>query len=504
MNPSITRLRELDREIVLLNHVSSLLGWDQETYMPEKGIDERAEQLALIGGMIHEKIVSPEIGRLLEELGVSDSEPKGNPELPELDRDFLRAVYRRYRREVRLPTRLVTELSRETSLAQAVWAKARKENDFPAFAPHLERVIALTREKAELLEYEDEPYDALLDEFEPWMKTASVREIFDRLQPALTDLVERIRNASPIDDAFLHIPFPVELQEAFGRIVLSDLGYGPERGRLDVSAHPFTTTLGGDDVRLTTNYSETLFTKGLFGIIHECGHGLYELGFADELKQSTLADGTSCAIHESQSRFWENIIGRSLPFWRHYYPRLVSRFPENLSDVPLERFYRAVNKVEPSFIRTEADEVTYGLHIILRFRLELELFSGTLSVKDLPERWRSESQTLLGISPATDSEGVLQDIHWSLGAFGYFPTYALGNLYAAQFYAAMRKDLPDLDSSIEAGEFHVPLAWLRKRIHAWGVRRTAEELVREVTGEPLDPSYFMRYLEDKYRTIYDI
>lgn len=504
MNPSIARLRELDREIVLLTHTSSLLGWDQETYMPEKGIDERAEQLAVLGGLIHEKTVSPESGRLLDLLGVSDSEPRGKPELPELDRDFLRAMYRRYRREVRLPTRLVTELSRETSLAQAVWAKARKENDFAAFAPRLERVVALTREKAELLGFEDEPYDALLDEFEPWMKTSSVRAIFDRLQPALTSLAGRIRHAVQIDDRFLHTSYPVELQEAFGKIVLSDMGYGSDRGRLDLSAHPFTTTLGGDDVRLTTNYSETLFTKGLFGIIHECGHGLYELGFADELKQSILADGTSCAIHESQSRFWENIIGRSLPFWRHYYPRLVSRFPDNLSDVPLERFYRAVNKVEPSFIRIEADEVTYGLHIILRFRLELELFSGSLSVYDLPERWRSESQALFGISPAADSEGVLQDIHWSLGAFGYFPTYALGNLYAAQFYAAMRKDLPDLDSSLEAGELHVPLAWLRKRIHAWGMRRTADELVREVTGEPLNPSYFITYLEDKYRAIYDL
>ena len=327
MEHALKQIRDIDREVTLLNHSAAILGWDQETYMPEKAIEERAEQLAVLGGIIHDKITDPRTGEYLDELGATDANPRGNDALPELERDFLRAVYRRYKKNIRLQKRLVVEMSRETSIAQSLWAKARKNSDFSSFAPQLEKIIVLNREKAEMLGYDAHPYDALLDEYEPGMKTADVRNIFEALEPRLRSIVGKVLKAPDIDESFLLKFFPAERQEAFGKTVLQGMQYDFTRGRLDVSAHPFTTTLGGDDVRITTRYQEHFFKAGIFGIIHECGHALYELGFANDLKQSVLADGASLGIHESQSRFWENIVGRSLPFWRLYYPET----PEHVS-----------------------------------------------------------------------------------------------------------------------------------------------------------------------------
>lgn len=504
LEEKLLRLRELDKEMKLLAHTVALLGWDQETYMPAKALEERSEQLSLLSGILHERITSPEIGELLSGLGATGEHPRGDASLPALDRAHLRFIYRYYKRETKLPKRLVLELSKTTSIAQANWVEARKTSDFSRFSPHLKKLLALVKEKAECFGYEDHPYDALLDEYEPEMKTATVSKVFSRLQEWLTPFVEQIQGKPQVDDSFLHREFPAAKQELFGKRVITDMGYDFQRGRLDVSAHPFTTTLGIDDVRLTTRYNERFFNTALFGTIHEAGHGLYELGFSEEIRGTSLADGTSLGIHESQSRMWENMIGRSFAFWKHYFPIARDIFSESLGDVDVMQFCRAINKVEPSFIRIEADEVTYSLHIILRFNLEKRLTEGSLEVDDLPEAWRQESKKLLGIVPAQDDEGVLQDIHWSMGSIGYFPTYALGNLYGAQFFSAMKRAIPDVERSIEQGDFGTMLAWLRENIHRHGSVFTPEELVRRVTGEELNPDHFIRYVEDKFRPIYGL
>ncbi len=463
MGKAIERLKGLTKDVVLLEHAIATLSWDQETYMPRLAIGEKGEQLALLQGILHEKITSSEIGKLLEDLGASDETPEGVfSDGNVVDSAYVREVFRQYKIQTRLPKKLVTELALAASHSQAAWIEARKESNFSLFKPHLEKILELTRQKAESIGYSETLYDALLDEFEPWISTREVLDIFNSIQPWLTEFIGKIGNLRKIDDSFLLKEYDISRQEAFGRRVLQDMGYGYDRGRLDISAHPFTTTLGRDDVRLTTRYQKEFFKTGLFGIIHECGHGLYELGFGENIKGNILASGTSLGIHESQSRTWENIIGRSMGFWKYYYPFLKEYFPENLKSVSMESFYRGINKVKPSLIRVEADEVTYNLHIILRFQLEQELISGSLSVGDLPEAWNLKTKDFLGILPENDSEGVLQDIHWSMGAFGYFPTYALGNLYGAQFSSAMEKDL-NMDYILEKGELAEILFWLRKK-----------------------------------------
>jgi len=504
MNDALSRLKEIDREIQILGHVSAVLGWDQETYMPERAVEERSDQIAAIQAVLHDKRVSPEIGELLAKLGSTSENPLGETSLPDTDRAFLRVVHRQFMRETKLPKELVMRLAKLTSVGPSRWADARKRDDFPHFAPVLSEILEAVLEVAERLGYEDHPYDALLDDYEPWMRTKKVAQVFGQLQERLVPLVSAIKGSQQVDDSFLMREFPVNVQERFGHQVLAKMGWEYSRGRLDVSAHPFTTTLGADDVRLTTRYDSHNFKSGLFSIVHEAGHGLYELGFSDDIRGTCLANGTSLGIHESQSRTWENIIGRSLPFWRYFYPRLVETNPEYLAQHNLDSFYRAINKVQPSLVRVDADEVTYSLHIILRFNLETRLVRRELSVEDLPEAWREESRKLLGIVPESDATGVLQDIHWSIGAIGYFPTYALGNLYGAQFAAKMRNDIPDLDSALERGEFAVPLEWLRRNIHSHGSALTADELVMKVTGKELDASHFVDYLVKKYRPIYKL
>ncbi|WP_455382280.1 carboxypeptidase M32 [Salinispira pacifica] len=504
MNSKLERLKALDREVQVLSHITAILGWDQETYMPPNAVEERSDQLSAVQALLHEKRTSHEIGELLAALGSTADNPKGDPSLEDTDRAFLRVIHRDYSRETRLPTGLVVRLAKLTSMGQARWAEARKRSDFAAFAPVLSEIVDLTIEVADRLGYDEDRYDALLDAYEPWMRTAKVKEVFDGLQKELVPLVDAIKGSPQVADRFLMTDFPVSLQDRFGRFVLERMEWDFGSGRLDLSTHPFTSTLGANDVRLTTRYDPHNFKSGLFSTIHEAGHGLYELGFADELKGTSLGNAVSLGVHESQSRTWENIVGRSLPFWKYFYPKLQDSFSSQLSDHDIESFYRAVNKVEPTHIRVDADEVTYSLHVILRFNLELRLVSQELSVKDLPEAWREESRRLLGIVPQTDALGVLQDIHWSMGSIGYFPTYALGNLYGAQFTAKMRKDIPDLDGRLEKGELSAVLDWLRANIHRRGCSATAEELVSEVTGEELTSEYFVRYLKEKYREIYNL
>lgn len=504
VSSAIEELKKLDKEIMALTQTMAILGWDQETYMPTLAVEGRADQLALLGKIHHEKVTNPRIGELLEKTGSTDSNPLGEKSIPQRDRALLRALHRQYSRATKLPTRLVTELAKAASLAQAVWVQARQDNDFKTFSPYLTKLIDLRKEQAGLFGYEDHPYDALLDEFEPWVKSAAIKPVFDNLRDYLSNLVKEISEKPEINNNFLKKTFPIEKQRQLSVQLLTDMNYDFNRGRLDETAHPFTTTLGRDDVRITTRYQRQWLKSGLFGTIHEAGHGLYELGFDSDLKGSILGEGASLGIHESQSRFWENCIGHSLPFWKHYYPALKEYFPHAFEGVSLDEFYKGLNKVTPSLIRVEADEVTYSLHIILRFELELGLIEGSISTDDLPELWRTKSEEYLGIRPKTDADGVLQDIHWSMGAFGYFPTYALGNLYSAQFLNALKKELPEYEKKVEQGDLTEVLTWLRQNIHNHGSIHSADELCRKVTGESLKAHYFTDYLDKKYRSIYDL
>jgi carboxypeptidase Taq len=397
------------------------------------------------------------------------------------------------------------ELARQGALAQSKWVEARESSDFSIFSPSLGTVVGLVRELASALGYREEPYDPLLDEYEPYMKTRDLEKIFASFLPRLQDLVTRITAAGRgPDTSFLSRSYPLERQELFGRRVLETMGYDFSRGRLDISAHPFTSKMGTSDVRLTTRYNPNYFNTGIFGSIHEGGHGIYEQGAGAELGGTLLADGASMGLHESQSRMYENLIGRSLPFWKHFYPRLRELFPDALGDIDLPAFYRGINAVRPSLIRVEADEVTYNLHIVLRFNLEKAMLDGSLAVKDLPEAWNEQSEQLLGLTPPGAAEGVLQDIHWCWGEIGYFPTYALGNLYSAQFYAAMKRDLPGLEESVARGDFSMAGNWLGEKIHSQGRLYPAGELCARVTGRELDPACFLDYLEAKYTEIYGL
>jgi carboxypeptidase Taq len=500
---ALDRLKEHQRETQSIAYAAAVLGWDQETYMPPAAVEGRAEQLAVLEGLVHARTASPEVGELLATLGATDARPGGSPGLPDIDAALVRETHRAYRRATRLPGRLVTALARQASLSQARWAEARKRSSFELFRSSLEEIVKLTIEKAECLGHSGHRYDPLLDEFEPWTTTRDVAEVFAGLEPALRDLTRRIASSGR-QPARLDGYFPVAQQRALSDRLLRDMGFDLRRGRLDVSAHPFSTALGHADARLTTRFDEGNATSGLFGTIHECGHGLYEQGLDDRLAGTILAGAASLGFHESQSRFWENMVGRSASFWRRYYPVLRDLFPDALHSTDLDGFVRSVNRVEPSLIRVEADEVTYGLHIILRFNLETMLVAGELRVADLPEAWSSQSRSLLGITPARDSEGVLQDIHWSMGSIGYFPTYALGNLYAGQLREAMQRDLGDLTRPIEAGELDALLQWLREKVHRHGRVYPAGELCRRVTGSSLDAGPYLRYLNEKFAALYEL
>jgi len=481
-------------EIQDLREIQQLLEWDLQVTMPPAGAEQRSRHLEALAAVIHRKLTAPALGDLLAALEAS-------PRLDEQERADVREAVREHRRAVRIPPELVAEHARAASLAQQVWQQAREENRFADFRPHLEHLLDLNRQIAATLGQAN-PYDALLEEYEPGETEASLRSLFQELRPRLVRLLDRLRGAAtPPGAACLQRHFPAEAQEAFNRRLAADLGYDFSAGRLDRSAHPFTSgTLR--DVRITTRYHERNLGTALFGTLHEAGHALYEQGLDPEAYRRPAGGACSMGIHESQSRLWENLIGRSGPFWRHYFPLLRQAFPGLLDDVTGEEFLRAINRSQPSLNRVEADEVTYNLHIILRFELESALVGNRLQVKDLPEAWNAGMTATLGLQSPTDREGVLQDIHWAAGLFGYFPTYTLGNLYAAQFVEALRRDLPDLDDRLARGELRPVREWLRERIHRHGRRWPAPELCRQVTGNPLSAEPAMNYLEEKYTRLY--
>lgn len=504
MKNKLQALQKIDNEAKILEGTAALLSWDQETYMPVKSIQNRSKQTALIQKIIHEKCTDQKVGSLLKDLGATEKSISTENSFTEIENAFLSNFNRKYQRDIKLSPQFVSDFAETVSVSQSAWVEARSKNDFKMFAPHLQKVLDFTKKKAESIGYEEHPYDALLDEYEPWTTTAKIKGVFEQLKGQLTELSNQIAHAQPIDDSFLNESFGTNKQKEFSLLLLKDLGFNLDIGRLDASAHPFTIAVGGDDVRVTTRYNEYLIKTSIFGTIHECGHGLYEMGFGEKIKNSLLANGASFGIHESQSRTWENAIGRNVAFWKFYYPKLQKLFPERLSTISQNIFYKAINKCEPSLIRVEADEVTYGLHIILRFELELQLLSGDLKVDELPEAWNCKMKELLGIVPDSDANGVLQDVHWSIGIFGYFPTYALGNLYGAQFYDSMLKNNPDFESQIASGDFKTVLNWYRENIHQYGAIYSADDLCKRVTGKSLNSDYFMSYLTNKYTGIYNL
>ncbi len=498
MSSAISRLTELLHTVADIRAAKAVLEWDQETYMPSGAAEGRACQIATLERVAHERFTSDEAGALLE---AAEQESVG------LDPDsnaacLVRSTRRDFNRLVKLPLRLVTDLAETSALALEAWRGARSANAFTRFRPHLERLLDLNREKTEALGFEEEAYDALLDEYEPDMRASTLDRIFHEVQARLVPIVEAIAAQPPVDDSVLRRRYDTQKQWDFGLRVIGDFGYDFDRGRQDRSTHPFTTSFAISDVRITTRFDEHYLPSALFGTMHEAGHALYEQGIDPGLARTPLADGASLGIHESQSRLWENLVGRSLPFWRHYYPDLKQTFPESLSRVDLAAFYRAINRVQPTFIRVEADEVTYNLHILVRFNLERALLSGRLSVADLPEAWNETIRRLLGIVPPSDAQGCLQDIHWAMGAIGYFPTYTLGNLISVALFDQARVEIRNLDEQISMGRFADLLAWLRENIHRHGRKFSAERLVEQVTGHELTAEPWLRYIDGKYGELY--
>lgn len=497
MDELLRRLAEIHH----LNMARAIVNWDELTYMPPGGAAARARLTAALTRLAHEKLTDPEIGRLLDRL---QREVEGEP--PEHDgAALLRIVRREYERAVKLPADLVTELAEASSAGYQAWVKAREERNFSLFQDSLARIVDLVRRKAEALGYTHHPYDALLDEYEPGLTTEEVARLFSRLREDLVPLVRAITdNVDAVDDRILKQPFPENEQWALAEEALRLIGFDFSRGRQDATVHPFCTSFSPNDVRLTTRVDPNCFSPAFFAALHEGGHGLYEQGLPIEHEESPLGQAISLGIHESQSRLWENLVGRSRAFWRHMFPRVQSRFPSQLAGANAETMYRAVNRVEPSFIRVEADEVTYNLHIMLRFDLEKQLLGGALEPAQVPEAWNAKMEEYLGITPRHDADGVLQDVHWSHGLFGYFPTYTLGNVLAVQFYEAALEDRPGIRDDVEKGDYGSLLQWLRHHIHRHGSRYLPGELVQKATGRPMDPEPFLMYIRRKYGELYGV
>ncbi|MGV1099642.1 carboxypeptidase M32 [Thiovibrio sp. JS02] len=489
---TFARLQEYSRELVALHHAVALLQWDQEVRMPRRAAEGRAQQFATLSGLIHRKEVAGELGALLAE---AQGEKDGWP----VERQALvRVMRRRYEQSVRLPEQFVADFARLTSQAQGKWLEAREQSDFGVFQPLLERLVAMARQQAEYLGYQEHPYDALLDLYEEGLVSAKVERVFSALKEPLKDLVRRL--ACRFEPLVFAEPFVLQEQERFAEHLLLAIGFDFERGCLARSAHPFTTTLDHHDRRITNRYAP----RGLdfiFGALHEGGHALYEQGIAETFANSHLDDGVSLGIHESQSRLWENVIGRSPAFWQHFFPELRNSFPAQFRDMEPERFLRGINAVQPGPIRVDADEVTYNLHVLIRFEIEKALLEGSLEVAALPSLWREKYRQYLGVVVDSDANGLLQDIHWAHGSFGYFPTYTLGNLAAAQIWQAYRREEPDVDRTIAVGNLRQVREWLTQRVYRHGSVHPPGELLLRVTGEELDERYFLRYLEEKFAAL---
>jgi carboxypeptidase Taq len=487
-----------------LHMARSILGWDQHTKMPPGGSEVRAEQLGTLDKFSHELFIDDEIGRLLEELrDYEESQGRDSDE-----GSLIRVARRDYEKAKLVPAELRAEMTRAGANALPAWIEAREKSDFSIFLPYLKTNLELTHRYVDCVQgmgFESE-YDALLDDFDEGLKAEEVRTVFDELKRELVPLIAQIgENADRVDDSSLRQgDFPIEQQRAFSIQVLERLGFDHEKWRLDPTVHPFAMSAGINDIRLTTRYDETDLGVSLFASIHEFGHGFYEAGVDPAYERTPLASVTSMSLHESQSRMWENLVGRGLPAWRFFYPKIQAAFPGQFGDVELETFYGAINRVAPSFIRVEADEATYNMHIILRFELEQDMLSGELPLEDLPEAWNSRMAEYLGVEVPDDTHGVLQDIHWSGGAIGYFPTYSLGNVVSVQLWDKARGDIPDLDAQFEQGEFGELAGWLRENLHRHGRKYTSKEMLERITGGGMDPGPYIQYLKSKLGEIYGL
>ncbi|MDK2979859.1 MAG: carboxypeptidase Taq [Chloroflexota bacterium] len=500
MEEKLAKLKSLLAETADLGAASALLNWDQLVNMPSGGAEDRGEQIATIEQILHAKATSDEIGSLLEDLTAAAKQMDPDSD----DARLIKVAKRNFDKSTKVSAEFVSEFARVSTVAQSVWEKARAESDFSIFRPYLEQLVSLRQQYADFFKPWTHVYDPLLDDYEPGMKTADVQAIFNTLRPKQVELIKAISEKPQVEKSFLFLEYPEKTQWDFGVEVISKFGYDWNHGRQDKSVHPFTTGFGLNDVRITTRFNTKFLPTAMFGTMHECGHALYELGIAKKYNRTPLGAGASMAVHESQSRLWENLVGRSRAFWKRFYPRLQELFPSQLGNVDAEMFYKAVNAVEPSLIRVEADEATYNLHIMLRLEMEIALMEGSLKAKDAPEAWNQKFEDYLGIVPPDDARGVLQDVHWSFGGFGYFPTYALGNLVSAQLWETMEKDIPDVEAHIEKADFAVILNWLRENVHVYGAKYEPQELVQKITGSKITPEPFMRYLDRKFKDIYSL
>ena len=494
-DPRFAELQQRLSEVTDLTKAATLLFWDQRVMMPPGGAAARAEAIGTVSTLAQERFVNADIGRLLEELrGLEESS-----DYDSFEASLIRVTRRDWEKATRVPPELVGDLNRASAVALSAWGPAKEESDFNALRPYLETNLELRHRYIDCFDPADETYDVLLDNYEPNMKTADVRQIFDELKEELVPLIQEIGAAGDVDDSFLHQAFDQGEQRAFSLEVLRRFGYTDEEWRIDQTQHPFMTSPGHGDIRLTTNYRPDDLSS-LFATMHEFGHGVYEWGVDESIAATPLGSGVSLGLHESQSRTWENLVGRSRSFWHFFYPRLQKAFPGQLRSVDEEAFYRAVNKVHPSLIRIDADEVTYNLHIILRFELEQELIDERLAVRDLPGAWNARMEEYLGLDVPDDARGVLQDMHWAGGGFGYFPTYSLGNVYSAQLFAAAERAVGPLEESFARGQFAPLREWLTEHVHRHGMRWPVPTLIERATGEGPDASYLVESLTRRYGT----
>ena len=496
MTPSFQAYQSTLQKLADVEHSIAILSWDKEVNGPKGGMAVRAQQIATLSGMAHEIFTSDDFGSLLDEL------QQATESLDDFQQRNIKRTQQEYQRSQKLSKEFVVRRSRAVSAAYEAWLKAREENSFATFRDALSKMVDIKREEAELVGYEDHPYDALLDEYEPGMRAATLDRLFTDVRRELVDFVRELRAKPQVEDQFLYKFYARQKQWDFGLEVLKNMGYSFEHGRQDISPHPFTTSFGPSDVRVTTRIDEHNFGSMTWSCIHEGGHALYEQGLPSEYYGMPAGKYLSLGIHESQSRLWENNVGRSLPYWQAHYSQLQSYFPENLQNVDLSTFYKGINRIAPSLIRTESDELHYHFHILIRYEIEKALLEKTVEVADLEAYWNSKYKEYLDLEVPDARRGILQDIHWSYGSIGYFPTYSLGSFYAAQFFQQAEKDIPGLTEQIAQGDNSALLQWLRKHIHQHGQLYTADELCTRVTGEPLNFQYFMDYARKKFGLIY--
>ncbi len=499
----IDELKNRLTEITHLGSTIAVLNWDQQVFMPAKGAEMRAKTIAHLSGLYHMTLIAIDSDGLLTNLK-SDLDLERKQFSPK-DRVIISETWRSFEREKKLPEAFVKELSQTVAEAHTVWVEAKNSNNFKLFQPWLEKIVALKRKEAKYVGYEESPYDALIDLYEPGMTADRAAVILNDLKDFLIPFIEKIKKSKvKLNPKKIQGKFPIQKQKELNELIAKQIGFDLTAGRIDESAHPFTINFNALDVRFTTKYSEENIMQALGATIHEAGHGMYEQGLPSEYFGTPLSESISLGIHESQSRFWENMVGKSKEFWHYFYPKLKKEFPQPFSKISADEFYLNINTVQPSLIRIESDEVTYNIHIIIRFEIEKDLIEGSIEVADVPKIWKTKMKEYLGITVPNDRQGALQDVHWSTGAFGYFPTYTFGNLYSGQFTAQMMKDIPDMKKQIAKGKFDEILNWLRKNIHQHGKMYTAGSLVRAVTGEPLDSKYFIEYLKEKFFAIYKL